>query len=691
MPLLRSFADWSARCAASRRRLALALVVALLASSGLPGTGSLALGIAPARAEVLAATDRATYAAAFKAADLDRWADALSLAASAQDQTLAEVIAWRYLRSNDAQGADILERRIAFLDRHGDWPLMQDLQRQIELEFARRPRVPSRVIGFFDRHPPVSPAGEMALARAHLESGDRDRARAVARAAWVEANFWGDQEAEFLRALGTLLTTDDHLARADRLVWDRHYDDARAMLPRLDAGRRALITARIVLGTRKGDADAAVAAVPKELRADPGLVFERVRWRRRAGLDSSAIDLLEKRGTITGREDRWWIERAILLRDALERGQVALAYRLAAGHEQDQGTAFAEGEWLAGWIALRFQNNPGRALPHFQTLYEGVSTPISLSRGAYWSGRAAEAMGQGDAARTWYARAAEHPATFYGQLAAARLGMALGSLVPAKDPQPTEAERAALAKDPRARVARHLAALNRGEELLSFVLSLTDDHTGHGARALIAQTALDAGEPGTAVFFARRASLTGTLLVESGYPLPPDLAQAVLDRAGSRSLHPAVAFGVIRQESNFNPQARSPAGALGLMQLMPTTARLVCRQEEITFEPDRLTEDPAYNIRLGTRYLGDLMAQFGGSVVLSAAGYNAGPGRPIQWMKVNGDPRQMTVDQAVDWVEKIPFRETRNYVQRVVEGALIYRLRLGETLDVDAPERILTR
>lgn len=640
-------------------------------------------------AEGLSATDRATYAAAFAAADQGRWGEARSLAASAQDKTLADVILWRYLRDPD-QRPD-LDARLSFLDQHANWPLVSSIQRLAELEFYQRPRSPDRVIAFFDRHPPLSPTGRIALARAYLEQGDRTKAKETARSAWIDTDFWGNLDREFLRILGPLLTADDQYARADRLVWDGRYDEARALLPRLSPPHAALISARLVLATRQGDADAAVAAVPASLRDDPGLVFERIRWRRRAGLDASAIQLLIEQGSTHGREDRWWQERAILARDALDRGEVATAYRLAAGHEHDAGTAFAEGEWMAGWIALRFQNAPARALPHFQTLYDGVSTPISRSRGAYWAGRAAEAQGQGDAARAWYTRATEHPTTFYGQLAAARLGIPLGRLIPAQDPTPKAEEAEALAKDPRARIARQLAALGRDDELLSFVLALTEDHPGPGARALVARTALEAGQPGVAVSFARRAALDGTVLVEGGYPLPRGLAETITAQARAVGLAPAAAFGVIRQESSFDPDARSSAGALGLMQLMPTTAQIVARQENVAYDLARLTRDPAYNTQLGTRYLGDLMARFGGAVVLAAAGYNAGPGRPVQWMEANGDPRRMSPDAAIDWIEKIPFRETRNYVQRVVEGMLVYRLRLGETLAADAPDRAITR
>ncbi|MGB1026327.1 MAG: transglycosylase SLT domain-containing protein, partial [Rhodospirillaceae bacterium] len=404
-------------------------------------------------------------------------------------------------------------------------------------------------------------------------------------------------------------------------------------------------------------------------------------WRRRNNLASGALELhlgdaAQPGVTQTGNQKAWWTERAILARAAIRRGDYRTAYRLASGHGSTHSGSRAEAEWIAGWVALRFQKQPDTAFKHFTTLFENVSTPISLSRGAYWAGRSLAAKGDTAGAEAWYRKAAQYPNAFYGQLAIDHLGESLSNYWPKTDVVPTAEDYAAVAADSRAQTAARLAQTGRNQELLSFLLKLEADVESPGARVLIGDIALREGHLGEAVFYARRAALDGTLLLAAGYPMDPDLTAALIEASAENGLEPALVMGLIRQESNFNPIVVSPAGARGLMQIMPATAQIVARQVKLPYSRDKLTADPSFNIVLGTKYLGDLMKQFGGSEILSAAGYNAGPGRPIQWMDRNGDPRRAQVD-TLDWIEKIPFNETRNYVQRVLEGMWAFRQRLG--------------
>ncbi len=638
----------------------------------------------------LSAADAATYTAAFAAGDAARWPEAYGLAASAKDKRLLDALAWRHMRTT-GPGSPSIGDRLAFLERHSTWPLASVIQRITEDEMYSNPYPNQSAVAFFQKFPPQSGLGKAVYARALLATGNRGEATRLAREAWVEADLSSGRETAFLKDMGSLLRAEDHLARADRLVWDQDYEDARRLLPRLSGADRALIEARIILGSGQGNADAAVAKVPAARQGDPGLVFERVRWRRKAGLDVSAIELLLNKGDTVGREDRWWWERAILLRDALDRGEVSAAFALAKSHEHDEGLAFAEGEWYAGWIALRNLNKPQVALGHFEALYNGVSTPISRSRGAYWSGRAAAAAGQADKAKAWYAKAAEFPATFYGQLAIEAMGEPLSKYFPKQDVTPTEADKIAISGDPLVAVASRLAQIRRDQDMLSFLLELERQYDSPGARKLIADIPLKAGLTGEAVFFSRRASLDGTLLVEAGYPLPAGVKERVQALGQQHGLEPALILGIIRQESNFDANARSPAGALGLMQLMPNTAKLVARQENVALNLGHLTADPHLNMRLGSRYLGQLVRDFGGSYVMSIAGYNAGPGRPRQWARDNDRVRHGPLTDAVDWIESIPFRETRNYVQRVLEGTMVYRLRLGQTIPAGTLTKDVTR
>ncbi|WP_041796655.1 lytic transglycosylase domain-containing protein [Pararhodospirillum photometricum] len=661
-----------------------------LVGLGFAGLSALVMTVTSVEAAGLSAADSALYAAAFRAADLGRWDEARALADSTTDHTLRDVIVWRHMRVAPPEGPS-LDARLIFLERHPDWPLTGSIRRLIEDGLLVTPRSPAETISILTRYPPISPSGKRALARAYLAQGDGAKVPPLIRDVWVNGTFAATDEPEILQAFAAYLRPEDHWRRADRLVWDGEYDAARRMIPRLDKGQGALIQARVILATGKGNAEKALAAVPATLRTDPGLIFERVRWRRQAGLDAEAIELLLSHRSGEGHDEEWWNERGILIRDMLDQGHISTAYKLAAGHERDKGTAFAEGEWLAGWIALRFLEDPKTALSHFEKLYEGVTSPISLSRAAYWAGRAAEALRQTERAHAWYHKATGNPGTFYGQLAASRLKVSLSELVPAEDPLPSPEETRALNSDRMMRVVSQMIELGRTEELLSFLFAMTGNHPGPGARAAIAKLALRAGQTEMAVRTARRAAQDATLLLEAGYPLPPRLAEAVIQQARTQGLLPAAAFGIIRQESNFDADARSRAGALGLMQLLPSTARAMAQREGVIFDDASLTRDPTFNTRLGTRYLADLVTRFDGSLVLAAAAYNAGPSRPLQWMNSNGDPRLMKTEEIVDWIERIPFKETRNYVQRVFEGTVMYRMRLGDVLPATAPEGMLRR
>lgn len=641
------------------------------------------------RAASLSASDAAIYDSAFKAADNGNWASAMQLAGSASDKTLRDVVMWRYVRTPLVDGPGV-QTRVEFLKGHGDWPLSNAIRRQIEDQLLIEPHSASEVVEILTRFSPVSVNGKRALGQAYLSQGRPQEATRLFREAWVDGNFSKENEDKFLGVAAPYLRSADHVARTDRLIWDGVYDSAQRMISRLPRDEGLLMQARISLGSGSGNASAAVNAVPAHLKNDPGLVFERVRWRRKKDLTDDAISLLNTVKARGGHEALWWREQNILTREALERGHVTQAYRLAANHNHQPGTQATEAEFLAGWIALRFLHDPKTALGHFSKLYRDVEMPISLSRGAYWNGRAEEALGNSASAREWYQRASRHPTTFYGQLAAARISVPLASLLKT-DAQATQS---ALSKNPLAgdkmmKVATQLAALRRHDELISFLLVLSDNNPDENVQRVLAHLGMTSGRPDYAVQVARRAARHNVVLLENGYPLPNSIRGAVTQQVRANGFRESVSYGIMRQESNFNTGARSSAGALGLMQLMPATAQAMAKKEGVAFSQPSLTGDPSYNTRLGNRYLGDLLTRFDGSLVLAAAGYNAGPGRPSRWMGERGDPRVMKADDIVDWIEGIPFNETRNYVMRVVEGAMVYRVRLGDAPDAKASETFL--
>lgn len=566
-----------------------------------------------------------------------------------------------------------------FLNANPDWPSSGRLRLNAERKLVSGMPAPT-ILDFFASADPLTDDGAVLFLSAILASGDTVRATDYARRSWVEMTFDARSERAFRKLAAGVLTSADHLARLDRLLWDGHQNSARRMFPLIPDEYRKLADARIRLRQRLAGVDAAIDRVPEALSADPGLIFERVRWRRRAGnMQGSAELLLSKKTPDVGGPGRWWDERSYIARYLLRQGHITDAYQLASGSGDISGADRAESLWLSGWIALRFLDDPALARKHFEELYANVSYPISVARGAYWSGRAAEAMKDKPGADKWYKLAAALPVTYYGQLAAARLGASVGPLTPPGPVDIEPAHRAAFASHELARAIRYAAGLKDKWLLRSLVdrlFGLNEDMTH---RTLTASLATGLGHPDLGVRLAKKAMLDGQILPVAGFP-------QIAFGKDDAPVETALTYAIIRQESVFDAEAISPAGARGLMQLMPATAQQVSRSLKLTYQRNRLTDDVTYNIRLGRSYLGGLIERFDGSYIMAVAGYNAGPHRVSRWISEFGDPRDPSTDP-IDWVESIPFTETRNYVQRVMENLQVYRHLLdGADLTASLPD-----
>ncbi len=618
--------------------------------------------LAVTEAHALSEADQALYAQAFEEVEEGNWQDAYGLAARASDQRLAEVIYWLDLQ--DTETEEPFSEILGFMLDHPDWPRLRTL-RGIAEEAMPDDLPANDVIAYFGAYPPVETAGIVRYGLALIRSGQDAEATALVRSAWVADDFSASEEADFLKYFRSRLTLDDHLARLDRLLWEGKTFSAKRMLNRVGQDQAALAFARITLRSAEPGVDGAINRVPAELRDDPGLIFERLRWRRVKGFDDSAAELLMPSPDELVYPDLWARERLILARRYLDNDDAATAYRLLADHGNTNGAFHHEVDWLAGWVALRKLDEPAVALDHFMTFYEGVGYPISRSRGAYWAGRAAEAMGDMEQARVWYDLAADHGNTFYGQLGAEKLDVAPRF---AEVPEPTEAEVNAFAADELVTLVRLLDEVGARDQVRRFLLHIGDRADSPATLHLSAQLALVLGRPDLAVSIAKAGVRRGTVLVYAGYPM--------IDLPTESTVDPALALAVIRQESSFDPGAISSAGARGLMQLMPATAQGVADDLGIYHTRAKLTSDPLHNMRLGTAYMAELLDAQGGSYVRAIAAYNAGPSRVYRWINEYGDPTAPGTD-IVDWIEQIPFSETRNYVQRVLEALIVYRVLHG--------------
>lgn len=622
-------------------------------------------------ANALTAEDRVAYGNAFAAAQKKQWSKTFDAAAKGSNALVTNYFRWRYYTQPGAKPS--FEEIASFIDSHRDWPRQSRMLRTAESLLQEKPESDDLfVLDWFGRYPPVSTTGKVRLAEAQLRNGLHDQGYALLREAWIEGNFARRDERTLLRRHRQLLTRDDHAARLDRLLWDRRRGDARRLLPRVEPELRTLSLARIGLIESAGNVDTLIANVPETLRNNPGLAFERARWRRTKGFDERAREILLEPRLHESRADKWWRERRIQVRKALAQGELTDAYVVATLSDLEPGGAdYAEAEWLAGWVALRFLDQPGLALDHFARLHSAVFFPVSVSRAAYWAGRAAEDLGDPELAAQWYDDAARHPFTYHGQLAIERLGIATRLDLP-DEPTPTIAEAEEFPGREMARVTRLLNDLGESRQVDPFLLHLDGQVRTAGERVLVAVLAENIGRRDLTVRVAKNAERDGVYLANRAYPVIDLPSQYVEDAA--------LLLAMSRQESAFDPQAISHAGARGLMQLMPATARRTAKKIKVGYSADRLTSDPQYNATLGSAHLAELLENFDGNYVLAVAAYNAGGGRVRRWLRQNGDPRTEEVD-AVDWIELIPFTETRDYVQRVMGNLQVYRTRLAQNGD----------
>lgn len=618
----------------------------------------LALGLQtlPAEADTTQAMRTALELAAAK-----DWDGALAVAPSGVGR---DVIEWQRLRAGEGRLGEYED----FLARRPDWPGLPLLREKGE-EAVARSDDPARVIAWFQAGPPETGKGALAYVRALLAAGKVAYAETEAMRAWAELPFAAEEEEALLSLLPEAVGFV-HELRLDRLLWDERLREADRMLARVPEAKRALARARIALQNDEKGVTALIKAVPKSQADDPGLAYDRFIWRMKRDLYDEALDLILERSASAeslGRPEAWAERRAILARYLLRNGKPQEAYRVAASHHlaQDSGaSAYADLEFLAGFIALRRLDDPVSALKHFKHLLAGVSTPISLARAHYWIGRAEEAAGQDGSAS--FRSAAAHQTAFYGLLAAERLGLDLDAGLLAR---PATPDWRGAAYTQSSVLAAVQVLLDAGDRTLAkrFLLHLGESQDATGL-AQMADMALDWGEPHLALLVAKAAAERGLILPHAYYPVPEFVPDGL-------KVSRALALSIARRESEFDPAARSSADARGLMQVLPGTAKLMAEKLGKDFDAGKLISDPAYNVTMGSAYLAEMAEEFGPSIALIASGYNAGPGRPRRWIGEFGDPRRTDVD-VVDWVETIPFAETRTYVMRVAEGVVIYRAKL---------------
>jgi soluble lytic murein transglycosylase len=614
-----------------------------------------------------AATSPLDQSAVKQAIDLvrkNRQDEATTVESSITDPLARKLVEWVILRSED--GSSDFSRYKAFIAANPSWPSIPLLRRRAEAALWQNPPDPQTVIAFFADDPPRSAKGHFALARALLMRGEAARASAILHEAWRSDAFSSDLEGQAREAFAGLITPADDAARMDARLYAEDEDAALRAARHLDAAAMAVAKARIAVIDQAANAKALLDAVPESTRHEPGYLFSRIQWLRRADKVVEAAQLL----IATRHEaaklvdvDQWWVERRLIARKLLDLGNARLGYEVANGAATPKDENYrGERHFTAGWIAFRFLHEPVVALSHFARIAEGVSNPITLARAYYWQGRAAEAAGREQDARSFYRQAAYYPTAYYGQLARAKLGLDEVTLRALPEPA---AEHRMLEIS---RIFEILYAIDERDLVAGIAADLGDNATDTAALATLASIAARHHD-------ARATLLIGKGALRRGLPFEryafPDFGVPDYRQIGPE-VEPRVVYAIIRQESAFNPRVVSSANAIGLMQVTPAAGRDTAKRFNVTFDQHRLSQDLAYNAQLGTAELGNDIANWRGSYILAFVAYNAGPRRAKEWVEQYGDPRDPKIDP-IDWIERIPISETRNYVQRVLENMQVYR------------------
>jgi soluble lytic murein transglycosylase len=556
-----------------------------------------------------------------------------------------------------------------FIQVHPDWPRARTVQLTAEKVMPKDWNA-RHTVDWFDRYAPQTADGMDRYLQGLIALGRTDQATKVFQNWWPNATLTSDQQDRLLRSHIKLNATAVNANRIGHLIARERYTDARSLARFMGRGYPALVEARIALSRGSSDANALVSQVPAHLKDDPGLMYERLRWRRKNDLDVGAVEILHKQpaaNKITN-PTGWWHERNIIIRRLLDKKQFKSAYMVAASHRHEKGVPFVEAEFLAGWIALQFINEPWKAFEHFERLYHNSETALSKSRGAYWAGMASLKLGHKDIADQWLRVAARHQTTFYGQMAVGALDQSQ------KPPQQTPPTRTAageaqfLAHD-LVQISKILHSAGMWRETTTFLDAVASNSNDPETVMLTAELSKSLDHHHNALNIAKRALQNNIMITDYAFPTMLNLMKNV-------DVEWALVHGLIRQESAFDIKARSGVGASGLMQLMPATATETAKKAGIPHSQEWLTTKPDHNVRLGSLYLKRMLARYDNNYALALAAYNAGPGRVDRWLVQFGDPRKGEIS-LIDWIEMIPFTETRNYVQRVLESVYVYRLKIG--------------
>ena len=610
-----------------------------------------------------------------------KWNSAMKSAKKVKDSEFRTLVTWMHLKTT--QNSATFNDYKSFIEQHKDYPRINRIKYLAEKKIYLKNNSPTSIINWFQRHPPLGGIGMIKLAEAYLEQGKTDKVKELIKNGWVTAEISKNDLGYYRAKFKNFLTVEDHIKRADHLAWEKKYWDLKRMLKYLPNDERALYNARQILMSNSYGVDNAILKVPNHLKSNTGLEYDRLRWRNRRGRLEGSLEILYKNSNRTEtqmvRPDKWWEQRKSVSRSLIYKKRYKTAYKISSEHALSSGPEFAEAEWLSGWIALTFLKSPEYAINHFNNFYNNVGYPISLARGAYWLGTTYKTLGNKDLSYKFFSEGAKFPMTYYGQLS-------FNEIKPGENFELIDESNfnKEYEKDFRKnKLINHIILLSEldasqlSKDIIKYLATLDVEN---GSEVLAAKLATDVERYDFAIQISKQASYEKRFFNKYNYPIinTPKIIN------GKSMPKQEVVLAIIRQESEFDRRANSWAGARGMMQLMKYTAKLVAKQAKLPYSISRLTKDPEYNIKLGSYYFSSLIESYNGVYPFAIAAYNAGPNRVKTWRRINGDPSKGQLSY-VNWIELIRFKETRNYVQRVLENINVYKYILSkEPVKIDS-------
>ena len=605
---------------------------------------------------------------AIKLMEQSKWYDALKEAWKSKDKSIYNFIQWKHLLTTGNKAT--FNEYSNFIQKNSHYPRINRIKYLAEHKLSSDKISHNQIIDLFKNQEPLSGYGKMMYGESLIKKGQIDKGVSLIKSGWITADLTKNDLRHFRKRFKKYLNAEDYIKRADHLAWEGKNWDLKRILRYLPKDEQLLYTARQLLMSKSYGVDQAINNVPKKYKNDAGLNYDRLKWRRKRGRVDSSVEILTKIKNTEKyliRPDKWWKEREIISRSLIYKKKYELAYKISSKHALTEGPEYAEAEWMSGWIALSFLNDPVLAEEHFLNFNQNVSYPISLSRGAYWLGKTYQKLGYKEKSDYWFKEGSKYLTTYYGQLSHLEIypdqNFELENLMEVGKDTIEKFNTKELVK-----IIYLLDELDKDKHTKHILRHIALDNIQSGTEILAAKLATEIGRYDFAIQISKIASYEHRFHNKYNYPIisTPKYIN------GRKIPETAFILSIIRQESEFDLSANSWAGAKGLMQLMPYTAKVVAKQAKLPYSKSRLTTDPEYNINLGSHYIAGLILEYDGAYPFAIAAYNAGPKRVRYWKKINKNPQKNQIDY-VNWIELIRFEETRNYVQRVLENYNVYR------------------